>query len=131
MALYIEERELMHRISNGFLSHDGYVDGKFFDIYARNGIEIDELGTKQFLSCIMEIIKSMEKEGVQLYPNDLRGKHVRDIRKQKAKSVNWISLRTGLSKTTIYDIEYGRTKPRFETLERIAKALKVEVEALG
>ena len=131
MALYLEEKELVHRICNGFLSHDGYVDGQFFDIYKRNGIDTDEIGTMQMLSCVMKIIESMRNEGVQIYPNNLRGTKIREIRKQQKKSVNWISWKTGLSRTTIYDIEYGITKPRQTTLEKIARALKVEIEALG
>ena len=70
-------------------------------------------------------------EGIQIYPKELRGRNIREIRKRQEKSVNWISLKTGLSRTTIYDIEYGLTKPRFSTLEKIAKALKVDIEALG
>lgn len=131
MALYLNEQELVHRICNGFLSHDGYVNGKFFDIYRRNNINVDELGTMQMLSCVMEIIKSMENEGVQIYPKDLRGSKIREVRKRQKRSVNWLSLKTGLSRTTIYDIEYGLSKPRIGTLEKIAKALKVEIDALG
>ena len=131
MALYINERELIHRICNGFVSHDGYVNGEFFDIYKRNGIDVYELGTMQVLDCIMAIIEAMENDGIQIYPKELRGSKIRDIRKSQNKSVNWVALKTGLSKTAIYDIEYGLTKPRLTTLEKIAKALKVKVDDLG
>ena len=131
MALYLNENELVHRICNGFLTHDGYVDGKFYDIYKRNDINVEEIWAMEMLSCVMKIIKSMEDEGVQIYPKELRGRNIREIRKGQEKSVNCISLKTGLSRTTIYDIEYGLTKPRFSTLEKIAKALKVDIEALG
>ena len=131
MALYINERELIHRICNGFLSHDGYVNGEFYDIYVKNDINIFEIWNMQLLDCIAAIIESMESEGVQIYPKDLRGSKIRDIRKQQKRSVNWLALKTGLSKTTIYDIEYGLKKPRIQTLEKIAKALKVKVEDLG
>ena len=85
----------------------------------------------QLLDCVAAIIESMESEGVQIYPKDLRGSKIRDIRKQQKRSVNWLALKTGLSKTTIYDIEHGLKKPRIQTLEKIANALKVKVEDLG
>ena len=68
MALYINERELIHRICNGFVSHDGYVNGEFFDIYKRNGIDVYELGTMQVLDCIMAIIEAMENDNKAIAP---------------------------------------------------------------
>lgn len=131
MALYINKQELIHRLCNGFLTHNGYVNGEFFDIFAENKIDIFLPEYSRMMNCIAAIIESMDSEGIQIYPKELRGSKIRDIRKSQNKSVNWVALKTGLSKTTIYDIEYGIKKPRLATLEKIAKALKVEVEALG
>ena len=133
MAVYISKRELVHRFCNGFVSHDGYVDGKFVDVYKQNGIDIlhPDFKTERIINCIVKIIDSMDDEGIVLYPNDLRGSKIREIRKRQGKSTGWVALKTGLSKTTIYDIERGLTKPRIGTLEKIAKALKVEVDDLG
>ena len=131
MALYINKQELIHRLCNGFVTHDGYIDGEFFDIFAKNGINIFLPDYSRMMDCVAVIVESMESEGVQIYPKNLRGSKIREIRKQQGKSVNWVALKAGLSKTTIYDIEYGLTKPRQLTLEKIAKALKVDIEALG
>lgn len=131
MALYINAQELVHRIGNGFVTHDGYVDGEFYDIYKKHGIDVYEFGNMQLLSCIVEIIESVQDEGIQIYPKELRGSKIRDIRKKQNRSVSWVSLKSGVCRTAIYDIEYGLTKPRLSTLEKIAKALKVSVEDLG
>mgnify|MGYP002869123885 CR=1 FL=1 len=131
MGLYISKQELTHRICNGFVTHDGYVDGKFFDIYKDNKINVYSPETAQLLNCILTIIESMQDEGIVLYPKDLRGSKIRELRKRQGKSTGWLALKTGLSKTTIYDIERGLTKPRLATLEKIAEALRVEVEELG
>ena len=131
MALYINKQELIHRLCNGFVTHDGYVDGEFFDIFAKNGINIFLPDYSRMMDCVAAIVESMESEGIQIYPKSLRGSKIREIRKQQGRSVNWVALKAGLSKTTIYDIEYGLTKPRQSTLEKIAKALKVDIEALG
>lgn len=131
MALYINKQELVHRVCNGFITHDGYVDGKFVDIYVKHGVNIHDPETMLVLNCVAEIIDSMTKEGVVVYPKDLRGSKIREIRKRQNKSTGWLALKTGLSKTTIYDVERGLKKPRMTTLEKIAKALKVEVDALG
>ena len=131
MALYINKQELAHRFYNGFVTHDGYVDGKFVDVYAKAKVDIRDPETARVLNCVAEIIESMTKEGVVMYPKDLRGSKIREIRKRQGKSTGWVALKTSLSKTTIYDIERGLTKPRIGTLEKIAKALKVEVDDLG
>ena len=131
MALYINKQELIHRLCNGFITHNGYVDGEFFDIFVENGIDIFLPEYSRMMDCIAAIIESMDSEGIQIYPPDLRGSKLRQERKRQKRSVNWLALKTGLSKTAIYDIEYGRTKPRQATLEKLAKALKVEIEVLG
>lgn len=131
MGLYIRKSELIRRINNGFLSSDGYVDNKFFDIYRKNDINIHEVWNARLLKCIMEIINSMDSEAIDLFPKDLRGSKIRDIRVKQDRSIEWLSKKSGVSRTAIYDIEDGLSIPHKSTLEKIAKALKVEVEDLG
>lgn len=128
MAYYLSEKELIHRICNGFLTHDGYVNDKFIDIYKTKGIDIDEIGTKQVLNCVCMIIKSMHKDAIQLYPRDIRGSKVREIRMDQAMSLAELSRRSGVAKTTLNDIEFGRINPFDYTLKKIATALDVDIE---
>ena len=131
MGLYIRKSELIHRINNGFLSSDGYIGGKFFNIYKSNDIDVEEIWNARLLKCIIEIINSMDDEAINLYPKDLRGSKIRDIRVKQDRSIGWLSAKSGVCKTAIYDIEDGLAVPHRSTLEKIAKALKVEVEDLG
>lgn len=131
MALYINKKEAIHRISNGFLSHDGYVNGQFFDIYKRNGIDVYEVGNARLLNCIAAILDSMDDEGIEIYPKELRGTKIRDIRKSQDRSASWVAIKAGLSKSCLYKIENGDAVPRQSTLVRIANVLHVKVEDLG
>ena len=127
MALYINKQELVHRISNGFITHDGYVNGEFYDIYKKHDIDIFELGNKQLMNCIAVIIDSMGDSGVNLYPMTYRGAKVRSIRMEKGIRITDLSRKTGICKTALYRLESGKSKPFPETMHKIANALGVDV----
>lgn len=55
------------------------------------------------------------------------GERIRKIRKMKGLSILDIKEKTGLSKSTISDLENGKSSPTTETLQKIAKALEVDV----
>ena len=131
MALYLNKKDIIHRVCNGYLSDTGYVNGRFFDIWKANGFDADSMSFCRMMDCFMVILDSMDDKGIQIYPKDLRGRKLREVRKSKNRSANWLAMKTGLSKTTIYDIENGVKIPRIGTLEKIANALKVEIETLG
>lgn len=48
----------------------------------------------------------------------------------KNLSIRQLSVMTGIPKSTINDIVTGRTMPRIDTLEIIAKGLKVHISDL-
>lgn len=48
----------------------------------------------------------------------------------KNLSIRQLSIMTGIPKSTISDIASGRTMPRIDTLETIAKGLKVRISDL-
>ena len=41
--IFIDKQELVHRFCNGFITHDGDVDGKFTDLFKEAGITYDRL----------------------------------------------------------------------------------------
>jgi transcriptional regulator with XRE-family HTH domain len=47
-------------------------------------------------------------------------------RMDKLVGVNELAARSGVSKTTIINIEHGRATPRIETIRRLSLALDVE-----
>lgn len=53
-----------------------------------------------------------------------------DIMYNKNLSVRQVSILTGLPKSTINDIMIGRTVPRLDTLECIAKGLNLRITDL-
>lgn len=55
------------------------------------------------------------------------GENIKRIRKEKGYSIMKIRELTGLSKSTISDIENGKSSPTIETLSKISKALDVEI----
>ena len=60
----IDENELRHRLCNGFISHDGYANGRFTDLFADNGISQYDLCDEQnpygkMLTIVIKIIQSM------------------------------------------------------------------------
>ena len=127
MARYINRQELIHRICNGFITHDGYVDGEFYDIFVKNDIDIWDPKVSKIIDCIAAIIESMDDYSVNLYPIVYRGAKVRDIRISKGVKISDLSRRTGICKTAIYRIESGKTKPRPETMQKIALVLGVDI----
>ena len=58
------------------------------------------------------------------------GENIRNIRKAKGLSIMKLRELTGLSKSTISDLENGKSSPTTETLEKIATALKINIEDL-
>lgn len=48
----------------------------------------------------------------------------------KNLSIRQVSIITGVPKSTINDIVTGRTMPRIDTLETIAKGLKIRISDL-
>lgn len=48
----------------------------------------------------------------------------------KNLTVRQVSILTGIPKSTISDIVSGRTIPRLDTLEKLAKGLKVHISDL-
>lgn len=48
----------------------------------------------------------------------------------KNLSIRQLSIMTGIPKSTISDIASGRTMPRIDTLEIIAKGLKIHISDL-
>lgn len=55
------------------------------------------------------------------------GERIREIRKMKGLSILDLKEKTGLSKSTISDIENGKSSPTTETLQKIADALEVDI----
>lgn len=55
------------------------------------------------------------------------GSNVKRIRKSRKLSIDNIRELTGLSKSTISDLENGKTNPTNETLNKLAEALEVEI----
>ena len=131
MALYINERELVDRLKTGRITADGFLNGKPFNIYKAKGIDINELGSKQVLECVMTIVRSMESEGIKLYPREVRGSKLRDIRIKKGYRLIGLARKTGISREAIYRIEAGKSTPHRETLDKLATALGVEIEAFS
>lgn len=56
------------------------------------------------------------------------GKNVKKIRKEKGLSILDLKNLTGLSKSTISDLENDKSSPTIETLQKIAKALNVDIK---
>ena len=56
------------------------------------------------------------------------GENVRKIRKEKGLSILDVREATGLSKSTISELENDKSSPTIETLQKIANALNVDVE---
>ena len=58
------------------------------------------------------------------------GTTIRDIRKAKGYSIMKLKELTGLSKSTISEIENDKSSPTTATLEKIAKALDISINEL-
>lgn len=56
--------------------------------------------------------------------------HIADIRYEKMVSLRQLSALTGISKTTLNDIENSKVSPTIHQLEKIAKALHVRIRDL-
>lgn len=53
-----------------------------------------------------------------------------DIMNQKRLTIRQVSILTGVPKSTVADIMSGGTSPRMDTLELLAKGLKVRITDL-
>ena len=53
-----------------------------------------------------------------------------DIMTNKKLSIRQVSLLTGIPKSTVDDIVAGRKSPRMDTIEKLAKGLKVRISDL-
>lgn len=53
-----------------------------------------------------------------------------DIMTNKKLSIRQVSLLTGIPKSTVDDIVAGRKSPRMDTMEKLAKGLKVRISDL-
>ena len=126
--IFVNSSELTHRICNGFLSHDGKVDGKFIDIYKENGLDVEDPIVEKTLKSVISIVESMEKEGLTFYPRNVEGNRIREIRLKQNLSVRALAEISGLSSTAIVNIEKGLNKPRPITLHRLADALYCSVD---
>lgn len=56
------------------------------------------------------------------------GEKVRKIRKEKGLSIMDLKEKTGLSKSTISDLENDKSSPTIDTLQKIANALGVDIK---
>lgn len=71
---------------------------------------------------------SIEKDETELKHSYTIGQNIKNIRKSKGFSMDKIKEITGLSKSTISDLENDKSSPTVETLEKIANALEVPIE---
>ncbi len=56
----ISARELCHRICDGYVSHDGYVDGKFVDVFKDGGFDIfGNDHDRRLVEAVISIIQSI------------------------------------------------------------------------
>ena len=55
------------------------------------------------------------------------GKTIRDLRVKAGYSQDKLVALSGISRSQLYFIESGRCVPRIETMEKIAKVLKIKV----
>lgn len=55
---------------------------------------------------------------------------IKEIRTDRNLSLEQLTKMSGLNKSTIQEIEIHKTKPKFESILKIAKALKVPLEEL-
>lgn len=53
-----------------------------------------------------------------------------EIMYKKNLTIRQVSIMTGIPKSTVADIVYGRTIPRMDTMERLAIGLKVRISDL-
>lgn len=130
--MYLDAQELRHRLCNGFISHDGYVDGVFTDIFVKHGYNIEDPTVQGVLECVIDIVDYTEKDtGIVVYPKDIKGWKLRDIRMSQNLSMKALGEISGMSPSAIGHIEAGMSKPRPDTLKRIADALCCSVDDLS
>ena len=57
-------------------------------------------------------------------------KKLKDIRKMRGFTIEYLAKRVGVNRDTISDIEKGKANPTYNNLEAIAEALEVRIEIL-
>jgi transcriptional regulator with XRE-family HTH domain len=55
---------------------------------------------------------------------------LKDLRSERGLSLSDLAARSGLSKSTLWQLERGRNSPTARTLERVARGLNCRVEDL-
>lgn len=131
MDTYLDTKELKHRLHNGFISHDGYIDGVFTDIFINHGYNIEDPMVQGVLECVIDIVDSTEKDtGIVVYPKDIKGWKLRDIRISQNLSIRALADLSGMSPSAVGHIEAGMSRPRPDTLKRLAEALCCSVNDL-
>ena len=58
------------------------------------------------------------------------GRTLRTLRKARGKTQADLAAKAGIHRITLLQIELGRSKPDFDTLERLAKALGTPMSRL-
>ena len=58
------------------------------------------------------------------------GLRIRQLREKRGLSLRGLAEKAGMDFTTLNRIELGKATPRFDTLEKLAKALGVSVREL-
>ena len=58
------------------------------------------------------------------------GLRIRQLRERQGLSLRGLAEKAGVDFTTLNRIELGKAAPRFSTLEKLAKALRVSVRDL-
>jgi len=61
---------------------------------------------------------------------DILGKRIREVRRHRGISQQWLAQQAGLSKQALYAIETGEVDPRASRVAKIAKALRVTSDYL-
>ena len=62
--------------------------------------------------------------------NDFFGERVREARKAKGWSIEYLSFESGVNKNYISDLERGKRNPTLMILSRISKALNCDLSTL-
>jgi len=61
---------------------------------------------------------------------DILGRRIREVRRHRGISQQWLAQQAGLSKQALYAIETGKVDPRASRVAKIAKALRVTSDYL-
>lgn len=80
---------------------------------------------------IIEInIVNYDKSGMEVISMTEIGLKIKVIRSSRKISQRKLAALAGISNTYLSDIEVGRTNPSLKTMEKLAKALEIEIKDL-